>query len=45
MFMIGGDVKGRRIHGQFPEDLDPVTSPIEVGRGRGIFIPSMPWEG
>ena len=43
--MISGEVKGRRIHGHNPEDIDPATSQIEVGRGRGIFIPSMPWEG
>jgi cullin-associated NEDD8-dissociated protein 1 len=44
-FLLGGAVKGRRIHGQFPEDLNPATSELEVGRGRGIFVPTTPWEG
>ena len=44
-FMMGGAVKGRRIHGRFPDDLKPATSPLEVGRGRGVFIPTTPWEG
>lgn len=44
-FMMGGDVKGQRIHGAFPDDLDPTTSQLEVGRGRGVLIPSVPWEG
>ena len=39
----GGSVKGGRIHGQFPEDLNPATSELEVGRGRGVFIPTTPW--
>ena len=43
--MLGGDVKGRQIHGEFPDDLDPTTSPLEVGRGRGVLIPTTPWEG
>jgi uncharacterized protein (DUF1501 family) len=41
----GGSVKGGRIHGDYPEDLNPATSDREVGRGRGVFIPTMPWEG
>ena len=38
-------MKGGRIHGDYPEDLNPATSDREVGRGRGVFIPTMPWEG
>ena len=45
MFMLGGSVRGRRIHGQFPDDLNPATSQLEVGRGRGVLIPTTPWEG
>lgn len=45
MFIVGGSVKGQRIHGQFPDDLNPATSPLEVGRGRGVLIPTTPWEG
>ena len=44
-FILGGAVNGRRIHGQFPEDLNPATSELEVGRGRGVFVPTTPWEG
>ena len=44
-FMLGGSVKGKQIHGEFPYDLDPTTSQLEVGRGRGVLIPSTPWEG
>jgi uncharacterized protein (DUF1501 family) len=43
--MMGGAVKGRRVHGKFPNDLKPATSPLEVGRGRGVLIPTTPWEG
>ena len=41
----GGSVKGRRVHGVYPEDLNPETSDLEVGRGRGVFIPTTPWYG
>ena len=44
-FIIGGSVKGRRIHGVYPDDINPETSELEVGRGRGVFIPTTPWEG
>jgi uncharacterized protein (DUF1501 family) len=44
-FIVGGAVKGRRIHGQFPDDIKPETSELEIGRGRGVFIPTTPWEG
>lgn len=44
-FILGGSVKGRRVHGEYPEDINPATSELEVGRGRGVFIPSTPWEG
>jgi hypothetical protein len=39
----GGSVKGRMIHGLYPEDINPATSELEVGRGRGVFIPTTPW--
>ena len=45
MFIAGGSVRGRRIWGQFPTDLVSETSPLEVGRGRGVLIPTTPWEG
>ena len=45
MLMVGGPVQGGRLHGVYPDDLNPDTSELEVGRGRGVFIPSMPWEG
>ena len=44
-FPLGGAGKGRRIHGQFPDDLNPAASELEVGRGRGVFVPTTPWEG
>ena len=44
-FILGGSVQGQRIHGQFPDDLNPETSELEVGRGRGVLIPTTPWEG
>ncbi len=25
--------------------INPDTSELEVGRGRGVFIPTTPWEG
>ena len=45
MFIAGGTVRGRKIHGQYPADLVPETSELEVGRGRGVLIPTTPWEG
>jgi cullin-associated NEDD8-dissociated protein 1 len=44
-FIAGGSVKGGHIHGQYPDDLNPATSELEVGGGRGVFIPTTPWEG
>lgn len=40
-FMIGGQVKGGKILGQYPTDFSS-TSPLNVGRGR--LIPTMPFE-
>jgi uncharacterized protein (DUF1501 family) len=45
MFIAGGSVRGRRIHGYYPTDLVSETSELEVGRGRGVLIPTTPWEG
>ena len=39
--LIGGDVKGGKIHGTFPDDLSDV-SPLGVGRGRQI--PTTSWD-
>eukprot|EP01050_Picozoa_sp_SAG11_P026198 SAG11_NODE_6186_length_1369_cov_0.999213_1_plen_109_part_00 len=44
-FILGGSVRGRRVHGRYPGNLDPETSELEVGRGRGVLIPTTPWEG
>ena len=40
--ILGGSVKGGRIHGQYPDDL---TSNNNKNIGRGRFIPTTPWEG
>jgi uncharacterized protein (DUF1501 family) len=42
-FVVGGAVKGRRIHGQYPSlavnpDTGPEVNPLDTGRGR--FIPT-----
>lgn len=39
--MMGGDVRGGQILGQYPDDLT-ADSPLNVGRGR--FIPTMSWD-
>jgi len=40
-FILGGDVKGGKILGEYPDQLVG-SSDISVGRGR--LIPTMPWE-
>lgn len=40
-FVLGGDVKGSKIHGKFPEKL---TEDGDSHIGRGRLIPSMGWE-
>lgn len=39
--LIGGKVKGGKIHGQYPDDITP-DGPLNIGRGR--IIPSMSWD-
>ena len=41
-FMLGGSVRGGRIHGDYPSDLTD-GGPLNIGRGR--LIPTTPWEG
>ena len=41
-FMLGGSVRGGRIHGDYPSDLTD-GGPFNIGRGR--LIPTTPWEG
>lgn len=41
-FIIGGSVKGGRIHGQYPSDLTE-NGILNIGQGR--LIPTTPWEG
>ncbi len=40
-FILGGAVKGGKIHGHYPTDLS-TGNPINIGRGR--LIPQIPWE-
>ena len=40
-FIVGGDVNGGRILGEYPDDLSS-SSPLNIGRGR--LIPTLPWE-
>ena len=40
--MMGGDVKGGRILGEYP-DLDGDLN-VDKGQGRGRFIPTIAWE-
>jgi uncharacterized protein (DUF1501 family) len=40
-FVMGGAVKGGKIHGTYPSDIT-VTSPLNIGRGR--IIPTLSWE-
>jgi cullin-associated NEDD8-dissociated protein 1 len=41
-FIIGGSVKGGRVHGQYPSDLTE-NGNLNIGQGR--LIPTTPWEG
>lgn len=41
-FMLGGSVRGGRIHGQYPTDIRD-GSELNIGRGR--LIPTLSWEG
>ncbi|KAL7541734.1 hypothetical protein ACHAXR_011178 [Thalassiosira sp. AJA248-18] len=41
-WVAGGSVRGRKIHGQYPEDLSD-QGILNIGRGR--LIPTTPWEG
>jgi cullin-associated NEDD8-dissociated protein 1 len=41
-FIVGGSVKGGRIHGQYPSDISE-EGILNIGRGR--LIPTTPWEG
>ena len=43
MFLLGGDLKGGRILGEYPDDLT-ATSSVDAGGGRGRLVPTMPWE-
>jgi uncharacterized protein (DUF1501 family) len=40
-FMMGGNVNGARIHGDYPDDLT-ANGPLNIGRGR--LIPTTSWE-
>ena len=40
-FLMGGAVKGGRIHGSYPSDLTPSG---ELNIGRGSLIPTLSWE-
>ena len=40
-FVMGGDVKGGQIHGQYPLDITE-DGPVNVGRGR--IMPTSSWE-
>ena len=42
-FMMGGDVDGGQIHGQYPFDIT-ADSPLNIGRGRGRMIPTLSWD-
>lgn len=41
-FMMGGDVKGGRIMGEYPDLEGPMN--VDGGHGRGRFIPTTAWE-
>ena len=41
-FLMGGAIKGGKIHGNYPDDLTD-EGPLNIGRGR--LIPTTPWEG
>jgi len=41
--MCGGNVKGGRVLGQYPEDFEEsISNPIALSRGR--MIPTHPWD-
>jgi len=41
-FILGGSVRGGRIHGRYPDDITD-EGILSIGRGR--LIPTTPWEG
>jgi uncharacterized protein (DUF1501 family) len=41
-FILGGSVKGGKVHGKYPDDL---TDDGKLNIGRGRLIPTTPWEG
>eukprot|EP00804_Cyclotella_cryptica_P011133 CCRYP_019057-RA/>CCRYP_019057-RA protein AED:0.48 eAED:0.49 QI:0/-1/0/1/-1/1/1/0/207 len=41
-FIAGGNVRGGRIHGQYPDDISE-DGILNIGRGR--LVPTTPWEG
>ena len=41
-FMMGGDLKGGKVHGKYPASLKS-THELNIGRGR--LLPTTPWEG
>ena len=41
-FLLGGDVRGGRMVGTFPERLAEGVSDVNLGRGR--ILPTKPWE-
>lgn len=40
-FMMGGNVQGGQIHGDYPDDIT-LSGPLNIGRGR--LIPTLSWE-
>jgi uncharacterized protein (DUF1501 family) len=40
-FMLGGSVKGRRIHGTYPSDI---TAKSDLNLGRGRILPTTSWD-
>lgn len=41
-FLLGGDVRGGRMLGKYPDRLTEADSDVSCGRGR--MIPTTPWE-
>jgi cullin-associated NEDD8-dissociated protein 1 len=41
-FIMGGDVKGGKVHGKYPPSL---LDTHELNLGRGRLLPTTPWEG
>ena len=39
--VMGGDVKGGQVHGEYPNDLTPTGLLVD---GRGRFIPTTSWD-